>query len=517
MPNICLFKAFVYDIINLEVVNTSLKREIVMANKSKSIENIDKKLLKEQKANLKDQKRRESQEKKSRTKEQKLEMKRLKKAQRKQRKQEHFKEKVKKNLHSDWFKLDNAAIIYPSIKEENWTFVFRISAVLKESVKPELLQQSVCDTMPRFPTFNVGLKQGIFWNYFEEKATFPKVKKESKFPCHNFDIFSSKEHIVRVLYYNNRISVECFHGIADGRSAMKFFNSLLRRYFILSGTKIESEEGCLSTLDKPRKEEAEDAFAIYSTKGKKSAHGEEKAFRLTGTEEEFGVVNATMGTMSVAKVKEIAKNNNCSLTEFLVSTLAFCIWKKNKNHKRPIKISVPIDLRAYFETETLRNFSGYINVAIPQKNGDYTLEEIIEIVKQELKRVDKEYLTAFINSNVAMQKNFFIKLVPLFLKNFFIKMFFKAWGEAYQTINVSNLGKVAVPPEFEEKVEKYTVNLGRPKYNSKTVGLVSFGDKLVWTFSSKVKECDLEQVFFSELSKMGIEILIESNRRDLYA
>lgn len=449
--------------------------------------------------------------------ESKAEAKRIKKASNKNKKQERYRARIQKAQHAEWFKLDNAAIIYPSIKEENWTFVYRISATLTEPVNPTLLQKAVDDTIPRFPTFNVGLKQGIFWNYFEEKTTFPKVKKETKFPCHNLDIFNSKEHMVRVLYYNNRLSIECFHGIADGRSALKFFNSLLRRYFILEGTEIDDLTGCLNTLDKPRKEEAEDAFAVHCTKGKKSPHGEEKAFRLGGTEEEFGVVNATMGTMSVSQVKEVAKTHNASLTEFLVANLAYCIWKRNKRHKRPIKISVPIDLRGYFETETLRNFSGYINVAIPRKDGEYTLQEIIEIVKTELKRVDKDYLTAFINSNVSMQKNFFIKIVPLFLKNFFIRMFFKAWGEAYQTINFSNLGKVNTPPEFENKIEKYSVNLGRPKYNVKTVGAISYKDKMVMTFSSKVKESDLEQTFFSNLSSLGVDVLIESNRRDIYA
>lgn len=485
--------------------------------KEKVDRQLNKKALKDAKIEQKKLKAEQKRVQKSENKRKHAQERRLRKLQAKQTRQEKFKKAIEKNRHSEWFKLDNAAIIYPSIKDENWTFVFRISALLKEAVNPTLLQTAVDDTMPRFPTFNVGLKQGIFWNYFEGKATFPKVKKEKKFPCHNFDIFSSKEHIVRVLYYNNRVSVECFHGIADGRSVLKFFNSLLRRYFILQGVEIVSEDGCLNTLDKPRKEEAEDAFATYCTKGKKSAHKEEKAFRLGGTPEEFGVVNATMGTMSVSKVKEVAKSYNCSLTEFLVSTLAYCIWKKNKKHSRPIKISVPIDLRRFFETETLRNFSSYINVAIPKKNGEYTLEEIIEIVKAELKRIDRDYLTAFINSNVSLQKNVFIKVVPLFLKNFFIKLCFKAWGEAYQTINVSNLGLVNSPPEFGSLIEKYSVNLGRPKYNAKTVGVVSFGDSMVWTFSSKVKENDIEQAFFSKLTSLGIDVFIETNRRDIYA
>ncbi len=435
----------------------------------------------------------------------------------KQKRKEASKQRAQKSLQAEWFKLDNAAIIYPSIKEENWTFVFRISAVLKNDIDVEKLQQAVYDTMKRFPTFNVSLKQGLFWNYFECKSTFPKVKKESKFPCHNFDIFSSKDHIVRVLYYNKRISVECFHGIADGRGALKFFNSLLKRYFTICGAEIYSNEGCLSVLDKPRKEEMEDAFAYYSTKGEKLKHKESKAFKLTGTEEEFGVVNTTMGTMSVAKVKEVAKAYGASLTEFLVANLAYCIWKKNKNHKKPIKVSVPIDLRNYFETETLRNFSGYINIELPPKSEEYTIEQIIDVVKYELSKINKEFLQGFINSNVSIQKNFFIKIVPLFLKNIFIKLFFKAWGEAYQTINFSNIGKVSVPEEFEGLVDKYSVDLGRPKYNAKTIGLISFGDKMVLSISSKVKENDLEQAYFSILAKYGIDVMIETNRRDIYA
>ncbi len=486
-------------------------------SKEKIEKDLYKKSLKEQKAMAKLEKQENKKLAKLKRKADKKQEKKTKRVNAKELKQERFKAKVRKSLHAEWFKLDNAAIIYPSIKDENWTFVYRISAILTESVNAEILQQAVEDTMPRFPTFNVGLKQGIFWNYFEEKSTCPKVKKESKFPCHNFDIFSSKDHIVRVLYFNNRVSIECFHGIADGRGSLKFFNSLLRRYFILSGVEINSETGCLSTLDKPRKEECEDAFAIYSNKGIKSAHGERKAFHIKGTVEDFGVVNTTMGTMSVSQVKEVAKHYNCSLTEFLVSSLAYCIWKKNKKHKRPIKISVPIDLRQFFETETLRNFSGYINVEVPVKQGEYVLPEIIEIVKKELKRIDENYLTAFINSNVAMQRNFFIKIVPLFLKNLFIKLFFKAWGETYQTINISNLGRVVVPDEFAERIEKYSVDLGRPKYNAKTAGVISFADKMVFSFSSKVKENDLEQAYFSYLASLGIDILIESNRRDIYA
>ena len=74
-----------------------------------------------------------------------------------------------------------------------------------------------------------------------------------------------------------------------------------------------------------------------------------------------------------------------------------------------------------------------------------------------------------------------------------------------------------MPNEFNERIEKYTIDVGRPKYNAKTAGVISFGDKMVFSFSSKVKENDLEQAYFSYLASLGIDILIESNRRDIYA
>ena len=482
--------------------NTSFKDERLETDKVHSNKTNDK--------SLKALKRQQKKEAKAQKKAQRI-------ADRKQKKLENKKERLEKNRLADWFKLDNAATIYPSIKDENWSFVVRFSAILNEKVDKDVLQQAVIDTMPRFPTFNVGLKQGIFWNYFEEKSTFPKVTKEEKFPCISFDLFDNKSHIVRILYYNNRISVECFHGVADGRSILVFLNTLLRRYFILKGVDIKSTEGCLNTLDKPRKEGAEDAFFKNSTKGEKSTKKENMAFHIKGTKEEFGVVNAIMGTMSVKQVKGVAKSFGCTITEFLVSYLAFAVWKKNKNHNKPIKISVPIDLRQFFETETLRNFSGYINVEIPPKSTDYLLMDIIEIVKEEFNSINRDNMQAFINSNVGMQKNFFIKIVPLFLKNLIIKLVYRAMGEAYQTMNISNIGVVKVPQEFEGKIEKYCINLGRPKYNAKTVGVISYNDNLVITFSSKIKETDVEEAFFSGLSQLGINVLIESNRRDLYA
>lgn len=429
------------------------------------------------------------------------------------RKKQHKAKELAKPL--SWFRLDNAATIYPSIQDENWNFVFRVSAVLNEEVDKKVLQKAVDETMPRFPSFNVGLKKGVFWNYFEELPKAPIVEEEQKFPCTQFNISRSKYHLVRVIYYKNRVSVEVFHAICDGRSALKFFNSLLRHYFELLGKKLTGYDGCLDTKDRPAPEELQDSFFENATDEKGSKHKEQKAFKISGTPEEYGVVNSTMGIMSVSQIKEIAKKYNTGLFQFLASVLGLSIWRKNKHAKRPIKLSIPIDLRSFFPSKSLRNFSGYVNVVIPPAK-DYTLEQIIEIVKAEFSRISKENMQGFINGNIGFQKNPLIKIVPLFIKNLVVKLCYKSWGEVYQTVAVSNIGLVSAPPEFVEYVDKYEVNLGRPKYNPYSIGVISFNDKLVWTFSSKIKENVIERTFFTNLASLGAKVCIETNRRDLY-
>ena len=435
----------------------------------------------------------------------------------KKEKEDRFKKRIEKSKLSNWLTLDNAGVIYPSLREENWDFVYRVSVVLKNEVNPEILQKAVADLEPRFPSFFVRMKTGFFWNYFEALDNPLVVEKEESFPCSRFKK-GSNAPLIRVLYYGKRISFECFHALADGRSSLKFLNSLVKRYVELCGEVVQDSKYCLNFMDRSKREELEDSFSVYADKSKKLKHKEFRAYSIKGTPEEYSVVNSTIAEMRVSQLKDIARSYNAKLFEFLIAVLAKGILKRVLNTEkknRPIKISVPVDLRQFFESESLRNFSGYLNVEVPiDKN--LTFQEIVEIVKSEMTKITKDRMQGFINSNVAIKKNWFIKIIPLFIKNFFINLFFKNWGEAYQTLAVSNLGLNILPKEFENYIERFEFNLGRPKYNAKSMGLVSYGDKLVCILSSKIKENTTEKDFLTELASMGADIIIGSNRRDLY-
>ncbi|MDE7476456.1 MAG: hypothetical protein K2M91_00660, partial [Lachnospiraceae bacterium] len=83
-----------------------------------------------------------------------------------------------------WDKLDNTAHLFPVIAGESMSNVYRISVTLTELINPELLQQALDIVLPKFDGFNLRLRQGVFWYYFEEYGKpAPKVREEITFPC----------------------------------------------------------------------------------------------------------------------------------------------------------------------------------------------------------------------------------------------------------------------------------------------------------------------------------------------
>ena len=77
-----------------------------------------------------------------------------------------------------WDKLDNTAHLFPSIAGESMTNVYRISVTLKEEVQVEFLQQALDMILPKFDGFNLRMRTGVFWYYFEENGK----KAETKAP-----------------------------------------------------------------------------------------------------------------------------------------------------------------------------------------------------------------------------------------------------------------------------------------------------------------------------------------------
>lgn len=410
-----------------------------------------------------------------------------------------------------WYKLDNAAKLFPAVTSEKNTSVFRVAVILKEPVDGFILQQAVNRCIPRFPMFFFRLRKGVFWNYFEENDEPFSVLLESGYPCGRINPLQSNGYFVKVFYGGFRISVECFHALTDGGGGMEFLKTLTYTYLTMKGYSIK-HEGMIILPDSDATEaEMEDSFLQYYRKDAANTPSSPKACRIVGTNMENFGNNVTTGVVSASELNAIAKAHGATITGFLSALLVEVIFatcqKYIAGRNRPIVIAIPCNLRRLFPSGTLRNFFGMANLGMIVTRQT-TFEEILNEMTSQLKeKTSNEALEAMIAKNINTEKPLYSRGVPLFIKRWFIEMGFKFMGEVKKTISLSNLGNTVLPTEMRPYVEHMEAILYPTVMSPINCGVSSVNDRLAISFSSTMKERDIIKMFFRRLSSlMPVEV-----------
>ena len=421
---------------------------------------------------------------------------------------------------SEWYRLDNAGVLYSALQKETYSDIYRFSAVMDQPVDRQALQRAVDQTMPRFPTFRVRIKKGAFWYYFEPNdAPGPFVKEDISNPCQPVRFREDNGWLVRFYYYEHRISVEVFHAVSDGGGALVFFKTLLAVYLRELGHKIGNTHGILDIGGPPRREELEDAYGKYAQGKGRRWKEREKAYQNTGTPEPFYTLNVTMGFCSVSQLKQKAKGYGVSITEYLAAVLIQVILEKQHRERprkeRPVALAIPINLRAWFPSETLRNFILTVRPVIDPSLGEYTFEEVLSQVHHTLRlKINRQRMRAELTGNVRFTKNRLLQIVPIVLKNPVMALGYRIAGVRPYSGTYTNPGAFSVPPEMEPHIRRMEVILGQATNPRVHCASISYGDLMEITFAGTQRESDTERDFFRFLVREGIHVKVESNRAE---
>lgn len=427
-----------------------------------------------------------------------------------------------KNEPKDWYKLDLSAIVYPTLQRRDFSSVYRISALLTEVVQPQVLQQALDMTLPRFPTYKVAMRKGLFWRYLEPNyRPGPFVQEDVKNPCQPMDFRANNRYMVRVYYYRNRISLEAHHSLGDGTGGMCVFQTLVATYLRLLGhTEIENGGFVLDINEKPNEGELEDAYMKYTnTNGKVAAPKSNiKSYRVRGTKEPFYTLNIIDGIMSASEVMAVAKKYNVTITEYFNAVLLYALMQKQENswHMKlhPIRIAMPVNLRRFFPTNSLRNFITMIYPEIDPRLGEYTFEEIVQHVHNYMRYfINEKKLRGDITANAVLQTSPLIRVVPLFIKDLVVSFFYAQVQDKNSSAGLTNMGALKVPEGMKPYIERFDICMGQPFSPRTNCSIISFKDVLTVKFASSIIEADIERYFFRKLVKDGIHVKIESNRQ----
>lgn len=415
-------------------------------------------------------------------------------------------------------RVDNAGKIYPAAKRRNWTALFRLSATLGEKVDPEVLYEAQKLTLERFPSFKTRLRRGLFWYYLEEQYGCPDIQEDVKNPCVYMNLRKNQGFMFRVRYFDRTIALEVFHVLSDGMGGTCFLLTLVAEYLRLKyGANIPRGGIIFDCSEEPAPDETEDAYLRFARDAQLSRK-EADSYYLRGTRESADTIHVTTGHIPVDDVLTRAHEAGVTLTEYLAAAMIVAIdgIQKSTGVKRsrmkPVKVGIPVNLRKFYPTRTVRNFASYINPGIDPKLGDYTFEEVLKVVHHQMSLENTEkMLNAKFSKNVHTERIRFLQAMPLFIKNIAMKWTFNMVGDRKTTSSISNLGNIKLPDEMQKYVERLDFLLGPLSRNRVVCGALSYNGVLTMNFIRTIEESTLEREFFRVLVKLGIHVKISSN------
>lgn len=410
-----------------------------------------------------------------------------------------------------WHKLDNAAKIFPANTDQRDTKVFRFSCELYQNVEPDFLQKALERTLQKFPYYCSILKRGLFWYYIENTERKPTVHIENRYPCSPLYYPNRKSLLFDVSYYQKRINLEVHHVLSDGSGALLFLRTLVYYYLLEKHSETLKDKNIYLENTTTASEKSTDSFSKYFKKEKSQKRKRTPfAYHIKGDLLDIGQLGVIEGCVSVKALLSICRKHQSTVTEFLVALWIYSIYEgmSVKEQKKPVVISIPVNLRNYFPSETTRNFFEVIQISYQFQEQKESLDTVLQSVKTQFQqKLKEEELRKGMNTLSALEHNITMKLVPLTTKDSVLR--FANWLSSQKiTSCLSNVGKIVMPPEMTEYIRLFDLFVST---KTSQIATCSFQDNFVISIATAFARNDLPKRFFRHLSDMDLEIEITSN------
>ncbi len=216
------------------------------------------------------------------------------------------------------------------------------------------------------------------------------------------------------------------------------------------------------------------------------------------------------GQMPLEQVLACARARGVTLTELMTAVFLRAIHggMRVRDRKKPVVITIPVNLRSYFPSESARNFFATINVGYDFSTGEDSLEAVLKEVKRSFQdNLTAEKMRERMNALCALEHSVPLRLVPLPLKDIVLRIANKVAARGV-TASFSNIGKVSMPKGMEELIHLFSVFACAGMLQACAC---SFGGVYVVSFASPFRVCETERIFFRELARLGIRVALTTN------
>ena len=411
-----------------------------------------------------------------------------------------------------WRRLDNSAKIFPLSTGKKYSTVFRLSALLKENIKPDILKEALVEALEKYPPFKVKIKKGFFWHYLENNTKTPIVEEEKDYPCKYIDPTLNRGYLFKVTYFQNKINIDIFHSLTDGSSGTVFFKEIIYTYLEKCYPDELNKE---SRTTRKIEYDTEDSYMKNYDKKAKSNSSSSRAYKIRGRNLKLGAISAVHQIIDLEQLKQETKKHRVTITQYLTAVLMHVIYNENylkNNGKKPIKICIPVNLKKYFPSKTMSNFFSYIMINAHMKENKLdTFEKMLEFVKEGFEeQLTEQEIIKTMSNNVKLGNNLFIRIIPLMLKILIVRL---AYIEIrrYITTTFSNVGRIGIIGNYKKYIDSFLVLIAPSQFERIKCSSCTFENNLVFTFTSIINNNKIEKGFYKFLTEKGINVKIESN------
>ena len=408
-------------------------------------------------------------------------------------------------MSDSWYKVDNVAKVFLATASQRDPRVFRVSCTLQEDIDPDTLNTALRATAQEWPQFQVTLHRGLFWHYFESTDLVPTAQPENKAPCAPLYTPERRNKLIyRVTYFGARINLEMFHAITDGNGGLLYLKSIVRNYLALR------HPGELDSVPSPNSASAgdlaQDSFRnFYGGTRRRKAEKKTKVYRPHGFLP-YDQLQFFEGHLSARQVLDRSHALGVSMTSYLGACFMLAIYHDMPalERSKPIAISLPVNLRNYYPSETARNFFNSVYVILTLTETD-TMQTVAAAFDAQLKE-------ALLPENIKAQMDEYEKLehipgirpVPLVVKNLTVK-FFTALEKKHVTAVISNMGRVTLPDAMKPYIKQFAAFSSCEELFT---CVASYGDDLVLGTASSHRSTNVLRRLYRGFAEAGLQVTL---------
>ncbi|MFH1879632.1 MAG: hypothetical protein ABIK64_02425 [Bacillota bacterium] len=408
-----------------------------------------------------------------------------------------------------WYPLDNAAKIYPFSMTHGRMAVFRLSVYLTQAVIPEILQMALTFTIKRFPSFATTVKKGFFWHYLDTSKRRYSVETETSIPCRPLKVERSGSQTFRVISYQNRISVEFFHILTDGHGGIVFLKTLLAEYLRLLGIESGKDQSTFDVNETPSPHELTNEFALVPKTDKASGFVDKPAVQMSGRLTWQKPCRVLHFKINADSMKRAAKRYSATITAYLLALIFVAAKNATDETKGMLNVQVPVNMRKFYPSETLRNFSMYCGIKLPLKQITDVQSIIEDIAAQLTQKASQSVMSEMVTATERLVAA--MRFIPLMIKTPAVKLVNGFLSDRIFSTTLSNLGVIHLLPELMTHVLSMDAAMGPAITNRASCALVTLGNTATLSITKITVDPTFEETLYGLLVADAVSLTVEGS------